>query len=159
MRRAENDSEKSAQQGYHQRQIVMSNSSDKKNSKHRLDDSLLEPYHYISNVPGKNVRGKLIDCFQLWFKVDDETVLESIKSIVSDLHNASLLVDDVEDNSKLRRGVPVVHSIFGVPMTINCANYVYFLALEKCQALDNPVAMQVFVGELLNLSRGFFVWQ
>lgn len=37
-------------------------------------------------------------------------------------------VDDIEDNSKLRRGVPVAHSIYGVASTINTANYVYFQA-------------------------------
>jgi len=70
------------------------------------------------------------------------------------LHNASLLIDDIEDNSKLRRGIPVAHSIFGVPTTINTANYVYFLALDKCRSLDNAQAMQVFCSELLNLHRG-----
>ena len=70
------------------------------------------------------------------------------------LHNASLLVDDIEDSSKLRRGLPVAHSIYGVGSTINAANYVYFLALEKCQFLNSPEAMHVFVSELLNLHRG-----
>ena len=64
------------------------------------------------------------------------------------------MIDDIEDNSKLRRGVPVAHSIFGIPTVINGANYAYFLALEKCHALKNPEAMNVFVGELLNLHRG-----
>ena len=100
--------------------------------RHALDPALLEPFHYINSVPGKDVRGTLIDCFQFWFRVPDNSVLSSIKDIVGDLHNASLLIDDIEDNSKLRRGIPVAHSIFGVPSTINCANYVYFLALEKC---------------------------
>jgi len=121
---------------------------------HQPDPSLLEPFHYINSVPGKDVRGTLIDCFQFWFKVDDPATLDAIKDIVGDLHNASLLIDDIEDNSKLRRGVPVAHSIFGVPSVINCANYVYFLALEKCQALHNAAATQVFVSELLNLHRG-----
>ena len=61
---------------------------------------------------------------------------------------------DIEDNSKLRRGIPVTHSIFGVATTINTANYAYFLALEKCHALQNQEAMDVFVGEMLNLHRG-----
>ena len=117
-------------------------------------ESLLEPFHYINSVPGKDVRGALIDCFQFWFKVEDPQILDRIKDIVGDLHNASLLIDDIEDNSKLRRGIPVAHSIFGVPTVINCANYVYFLALQKCHALQNPEATQVFVGELLNLHRG-----
>ena len=40
-------------------------------------------------------------------------------------------VDDVEDNSQLRRGAPVAHKIYGVPQTINSANYVYFLAFQE----------------------------
>jgi geranylgeranyl diphosphate synthase, type III len=131
---------------------------------HRSDPALLESFHYINSMPGKNVRGKLIDCFQLWFNIQEDLdhidynnpvgVLDSIKDIIGDLHNASLMIDDIEDNSKLRRGCPVAHSIFGIPTVINSANYAYFLALEKCHALHNPRAMDVFVGELLNLHRG-----
>jgi geranylgeranyl diphosphate synthase type 3 len=40
-------------------------------------------------------------------------------------------MDDVEDNSDLRRGVPVAHQVYGVPQTINTANYVYFLAFDE----------------------------
>lgn len=123
-------------------------------NRHELDSSLIEPYKYISSVPGKDVRGKLINCFQLWLNVESIDVLNEIKTIVADLHNASLLIDDIEDNSKLRRGVPVAHSIFGVAPVINTANYVYFLALERCHALKNPEAMQIFVSEMLNLHRG-----
>lgn len=147
---------------------------------HTPDPCLLEAFHYVNSVPGKDVRGKLIDCFNLWLKVKDKDmtdandtttssatasgtstststtsiILDSIKDIIGDLHNASLLIDDIEDNSKLRRGQPVAHHIFGIPTTINTANYVYFIALEKCQRLNNPKATQVFVSELLNLHRG-----
>lgn len=111
---------------------------------HKPDESLLESFRYINSMPGKDVRGKLIDCFQLWFNISAETdVLKEIKDVVGDLHNSSLLIDDIEDNSKLRRGIPVAHSIFGIPTVINCANYVFFMALEKCHAWDNPVAMKV----------------
>lgn len=120
---------------------------------HDPDMKCLEPFYYLSGIPGKDVRGSLIDCFQAWLKIPEEKIVV-IKDIIASLHNASLLVDDIEDNSKLRRGVPVAHSIFGVANTINCANYVYFLVLEKCHSLDNPRAMTVFVQELLNLHRG-----
>jgi geranylgeranyl diphosphate synthase type 3 len=120
---------------------------------HEKDVKCLEPYYYLSGIPGKDVRGSLIDCFQKWLHIGEEKIAV-IKEIIASLHNASLLVDDIEDNSKLRRGVPVAHSIFGVANTINCANYVYFLALEKCHSLDNSRAMTVFVQELLNLHRG-----
>ena len=63
-------------------------------------------------------------------------------------------VDDVEDGSQLRRGVPVAHSIFGTAQTINSANYVYFRALEELQRLGNRDAIHIFTEELLNLHRG-----
>lgn len=47
-------------------------------------------------------------------------------------------IDDIEDGSELRRGQPVAHAIFGVPQTINAANYVYFIALEHTLALNHP---------------------
>lgn len=40
-------------------------------------------------------------------------------------------MDDVEDDSQLRRGIPVAHKIYGIPQTINTANYVYFLAYQE----------------------------
>uniref|UniRef100_UPI00398E3EC3 geranylgeranyl pyrophosphate synthase n=1 Tax=Pristiophorus japonicus TaxID=55135 RepID=UPI00398E3EC3 len=70
------------------------------------------------------------------------------------LHSASLLIDDIEDNSKLRRGFPVAHCIYGVPSVINSANYVYFLSLEKVLTLGHPEAIKVFTQQLLELHRG-----
>lgn len=50
-------------------------------------------------------------------------------------------IDDIQDNSVLRRGIPVAHSIFGVASTINSANYVMFIGLEKVLTLKhNEVA-------------------
>merc|ERR1712091_841037 len=89
----------------------------------------------------------------MWLGISGDRV-EAIKRIVSRLHNASLLVDDIEDGSQLRRGKPVAHAIFGVPSTLNTANYVYFIALEECHRLGSPEALSVFVEELLNLHRG-----
>ena len=46
---------------------------------HETDESLLESFRYINSVPGKDVRGRLVDCFQLWLNVADAAVLEAIK--------------------------------------------------------------------------------
>jgi geranylgeranyl diphosphate synthase type 3 len=89
-----------------------------------------------------------------WLNVPPQS-MGHIEKIVGMLHTASLLVDDIEDGSNLRRGQPVSHNIYGVPQTINCANYVYFLALQEVQKLSNPAAaLQIFTEELLNLHRG-----
>jgi geranylgeranyl diphosphate synthase type 3 len=63
-------------------------------------------------------------------------------------------VDDVEDSSVLRRGIPVAHSIFGVAQTINSSNYVYFKALQDLAIMGNPKLIEIYTEELLNLHRG-----
>ncbi|KAG4423663.1 geranylgeranyl diphosphate synthase 1 [Cadophora malorum] len=114
---------------------------------------LLGPYEYLFAHPGKDIRAQLIAAFNEWLQVPAES-LEVITKVVGMLHTASLLVDDVEDSSLLRRGLPVAHSIFGTAQTINSANYVYFVALQELQKLKNPKAITIYTEELLNLHRG-----
>eukprot|EP01112_Ceratiomyxa_fruticulosa_P012036 TRINITY_DN3313_c0_g2_i1.p1 TRINITY_DN3313_c0_g2~~TRINITY_DN3313_c0_g2_i1.p1 ORF type:complete len:293 (-),score=54.31 TRINITY_DN3313_c0_g2_i1:145-1023(-) len=118
-----------------------------------MDKQLLEPYTYLSEVPGKEVRSHLISSFNKWLGLNKDIMLK-IREIVQMLHNASLLIDDIEDNSKMRRGLPVAHTVFGIPLTINCANYVYFLAMDKCNQLGKPEATQIFIEELISLHKG-----
>ena len=40
----------------------------------------------------------------------------------------------------------VAHAIYGIPLTINCANYVYFLAMDHCRNLGSPEALTIFLG-------------
>jgi geranylgeranyl diphosphate synthase type 3 len=114
---------------------------------------LLGPYEYLVAQPGKDIRSQLIAAFNEWLEVPKES-LEIISKVVAMLHTASLLVDDVEDSSLLRRGLPVAHSIFGTAQTINSANYVYFVALQELGKLKSPLAINIYTEELLNLHRG-----
>jgi len=55
-------------------------------------------------------------------------------------HNASLIHDDIEDNSDERRGKPAVHIIHGVDAAINSGSFLYFLPLaciDSWAAADN----------------------
>lgn len=54
------------------------------------DNVLLDPFRYLTSIPGKEVRSALIDAFNAWLQVPAET-LQLIKSIVQQLHTASLL--------------------------------------------------------------------
>ncbi|KAJ5852442.1 uncharacterized protein N7529_011827 [Penicillium soppii] len=114
---------------------------------------LVGPYDYMHEHPGKDVRRQLIDAFNAWLQVPEKSLV-IITKVVTMLHTASLLIDDVEDNSLLRRGIPVAHNIFGTAQTINSANYVYFLALQELQQLNNPAAIDIYIKEMLNLHRG-----
>ncbi|XKL59856.1 hypothetical protein PGB90_000872 [Kerria lacca] len=117
------------------------------------DEKLLQPYLYILQVPGKLIRAKLAHAFNFWLQIPPEK-LTVVSEIVQMLHNASLLIDDIQDNSILRRGIPVAHSIYGTASTINAANYVIFIALEKVLSLDNLEAIKVYTEQLLELHRG-----
>ncbi|KAH6891346.1 isoprenoid synthase domain-containing protein [Thelonectria olida] len=111
------------------------------------------PFDYVISHPGKDFRAQLIGAFNTWLNVPKES-LDVITHVVGMLHESSLLVDDVQDSSELRRGFPVAHNIFGVAQTINSANYIYFCALQELQKLNNPSAISMFAEELVNLHRG-----
>ncbi|XP_012266400.1 geranylgeranyl pyrophosphate synthase isoform X2 [Athalia rosae] len=128
--------------------VPYSQSGDKKQ-----DEKLLEPFTYILQVPGKQIRAKLAHAFNYWLKIREDK-LHAVGDITQMLHNSSLLIDDIQDNSILRRGIPVAHSIYGVASTINAANYVLFIALEKVLALNHPEATEVYTEQLLELHRG-----
>ncbi|KAI1820121.1 isoprenoid synthase domain-containing protein [Xylaria intraflava] len=115
---------------------------------------ILSPYDYIASEPGKEFRTLLLNAFNVWLEVPQES-LAIITKVVRMLHTASLLIDDIQDNSMLRRGRPVAHNIFGVAQTINAGNYVYFVALKELQKLSNPMkAMDIYCTEMLYLHRG-----
>ncbi|XP_017091029.1 terpene synthase isoform X1 [Drosophila bipectinata] len=131
---------------------ILQKTKDKSTQKEQ-DEILLQPFTYIQQIPGKQFRSELALAFNHWLLIPAEK-LAQIGDIVQMLHNSSLLIDDIEDNSILRRGVPVAHSIYGVASTINAANYALFLALEKVQQLGHPEATKVYTEQLLELHRG-----
>lgn len=131
---------------------ILQKTKDKSTQKEQ-DEILLQPFTYIQQIPGKQFRSELALAFNHWLLIPAEK-LTQIGEIVQMLHNSSLLIDDIEDNSILRRGVPVAHSIYGVASTINAANYALFLALEKVQQLGHPEATKVYTEQLLELHRG-----
>lgn len=128
-------------------------STDLKTGTSNPDQILLEPYNYLLQVGGKEIRTHLATAFNYWLQIPEDK-LTIIIEVTQMLHNASLLIDDIEDNSVLRRGIPVAHHIYGVPHTINTANYVYFLGLQKALSLNHPDVTRVFTEQLLELHRG-----
>jgi geranylgeranyl diphosphate synthase type 3 len=118
---------------------------------------LLEPFDYILKSSGKQIRSKLVKAFNEWLDIPHD-YLVIISDVIEMLHNASLLIDDIEDNSVLRRGSPTAHTIYGVASTLNSANYVYFLALEKIRKYFPPdivyEAVDVFSNKMLELHLG-----
>ncbi|KAL4860564.1 isoprenoid synthase domain-containing protein [Aspergillus spectabilis] len=111
------------------------------------------PYDYINSLPSKNTRNKLLDALNHWLQVPASSA-QRIKNIVHMLHNSSLMLDDIEDSSALRRGQPATHSFYGISQTINSANFVYVKTVGEVAQLYNPRCMDIFIDELSNLHRG-----
>ncbi|MBI2583397.1 MAG: polyprenyl synthetase family protein [Candidatus Aenigmarchaeota archaeon] len=75
------------------------------------------------------------------------------------IHEGTLCIDDIEDNSTLRRGKPCVHKIFGQDIAINAGNAMYYLPLLVLlkSKLDEKTKLQIYetyVQEMINISFG-----
>ena len=77
------------------------------------------------------------------------------------IHNGTLIVDDVEDSSELRRGKPCIHKIFGIDIAINAGNSLYFLPLivfiknrDKVKKENLLRAYEIYIEEMINVSFG-----
>lgn len=113
----------------------------------------MAPYQYIKSLPGKGVRDMLIDALNVWLQVP-QYQLDIIKKVVELLHTSSLMFDDIEDNSLLRRGRPTTHHIFGTGQTINSSTYVLMLSIKKAQELESPECVAVVTEEVSNMLLG-----
>ncbi|KAJ5648150.1 Terpenoid synthase [Penicillium lividum] len=117
-----------------------------------LDDSvLLAPALYIASLSSKGVISKLIDAFDVWIQVPPKP-LTAIKGIVNDLHNSSLILDDFQDDSPLRRGSTATHLIFGPAQAVNSATY---MVVKAAQAVDAMAAPQMMSALLQGLNTQF----
>lgn len=72
-----------------------------------------------------------------------------IKKIITLLHEASLLLDDIQDGSMLRRGMPATHTIYGEAQTINSAGYTITKAIEEALKLGQEY-VQVVLGIIIS---------
>jgi geranylgeranyl pyrophosphate synthase len=68
---------------------------------------------------------------------DPEPLMDVMFVLPELLHNASLIIDDIQDDSTLRRGQDAIHRRYGLKVAISAANTAYFLPLML--VLDHAV--------------------
>jgi geranylgeranyl pyrophosphate synthase len=97
--------------------------------KELLDRSLFEPVRDFKCRQGKRIRSSLL---QISYEMAGGTgnVPASVSDAIESLHAGSLVIDDVQDDSRSRRGHATMHHSIGVPLAINAGNWMYFQALE-----------------------------
>lgn len=96
-------------------------------------------------MPGKKIRDKAADALNVWLQVADADLIQ-IKQIINLLHNASLILDDVEDGSTSRRGKPASHMVFGTSQAINSAGFQINTAMKEVLKLKNARCLDIFSG-------------
>ena len=80
------------------------------------------------------------------------------------VHNFSLIHDDIEDNSPLRRGRPTIWKKWGIPQAINTGDAMYSLAHLEAVRLSETVsptialkAVEILQSTCLHLTQGQYL--
>jgi len=97
--------------------------------------SLLNPLRELVFRGGKRWRPLLMTLICESFGGADAAI--PLTPIVEFSHNASLIHDDIEDESDERRGKPAIHKLYGVDTAINSASFFYFLASCCISSYEN----------------------
>jgi geranylgeranyl diphosphate synthase type 3 len=95
-----------------------------------LEEKLVEPVKYYYEMNGKNIRNKICSIIGISFNISNEDI-ENINNLINVLHNASLVIDDIEDNSVVRRNKECAHKIYGIPLSLNSAYLTVFKILNE----------------------------
>lgn len=130
--------------------------------------AISEPAWDILDRGGKRWRPVLL--FLVAEALGGSKAVEQVQDLVvicEVVHNGTLMVDDIEDDSKVRRGKECVHLLYGVDVAINAGNAMYYLPTAVFKALRGKVpdeklleAYELYCQELLNLhfGQGYDIW-
>ena len=125
-----------------------------------LNKAIAEPIWEMLDRGGKRWRPALflLICEALGKNPDAYLDFAIIPEVI---HNGTLIIDDIEDASELRRGKPCTYKIFGLDIAINAGNAMYYLPLlplmeKKAEIPPEKLRdlYEVYVQEMINLSMG-----
>ena len=124
--------------------------SDSLNSKVGLINKVLK---YVIKFKGKQFRPMLcILCSKLNGNSNNMTFLSA--STVEMLHVATLLHDDVVDESYLRRGWPTINKIWGTKLAIFIGDYMFSKSLDNIASFNNFEHIKILSNTSKRLSEG-----
>jgi geranylgeranyl pyrophosphate synthase len=109
---------------------------------------LLDPIRDLAERPGKKIRGKLVELGYELATTGDSSKHRSCRlasEVVELIHAGSLVVDDIEDGSAVRRGQPSLHRRYGLPIALNAGNWLYFWPLEILRSMGLPKEKELTV--------------
>ncbi|MFE5869080.1 polyprenyl synthetase family protein [Streptomyces roseifaciens] len=95
-------------------------------SSREVHAGLVLPVRHLADLGGKSWRSFASACVMALFCEAGDRY-RPLMAVTELLHTGSLIVDDVEDASPMRRGGPTVHEVFGTPTAINAGTAAYFV--------------------------------
>lgn len=110
-----------------------------------LDQVLLDPLNDMGSRKAKNIRRRIVEIAyglageivpQTMDKPEHRKAIDSCGRILEQIHVASLIVDDIEDDSEIRRGKETLHRKYGMPVALNAGNWLYFWQLHELRTLN-----------------------
>jgi geranylgeranyl pyrophosphate synthase len=112
---------------------------------------LIDPLDDFFENTGKGFRRALVEIgFQMGSARSIEDFTTSEKKLCSEgceilemLHAGSLIVDDIEDESTDRRGMPALHMRYGLPIALNAGNLLYFLPFQKLSRMVSDPKLEL----------------
>jgi geranylgeranyl pyrophosphate synthase len=125
-----------------------------------LNKAIAEPIWEFLDRGGKRWRPTLflLICEALGKNPEEFADFAIIPEII---HNGTLMIDDIEDASEMRRGKPCTYKIYGLDIAINAGNAMYYLPLlpliknkEKIPKEKLNAVYEIYVKEMINLSLG-----
>jgi geranylgeranyl diphosphate synthase type I len=125
-----------------------------------LNKAIADPIWDMLDRGGKRWRPALflLICEALGKKSDYCLEFSIIPEVI---HNGTLVIDDIEDSSEVRRGKPCSYKIYGNDIAINVGNAMYYLPLlplmvnrEKLSSEAQRDVYEIYVQEMINLSMG-----
>jgi geranylgeranyl pyrophosphate synthase len=122
-----------------------------------LRAALLDPVATLTANPGKRIRAQLVAMTYRLFHDDRAVSLTAAKQcrdcaeVVELIHAGSLIVDDIEDGSAMRRGRPALHVQCGLPLALNAGNWLYFWPFELLK--DAGLAAELLVSAYERYNR------
>lgn len=108
-----------------------------------INRSLLSPLNDFFVQPGKSIRPRLVEIGYLLAHPEEPEItmeirekIQQVSAIVEMIHAGSMIVDDIQDGSKERRGRQSFHLKHGMPLALNAGNWLYFWALRSMKHLE-----------------------
>jgi len=98
--------------------------------------------HYIVNSGGKRLRPLLVLLSAKAFNYQGD-VHYLLAAIIEFIHTATLLHDDVVDESDLRRGSETANALFGNAASVLVGDFLYSRAFEMMVDVDDMRVMQI----------------